>query len=327
MIWLVGYELENTFRHTRDRLSELGLAFDVVNLDLIETVGLARHRLHADGLSIHWDGVDMELAASDTVFQRVYPRVLDVPRRRAYQGEFLDCFSAFCETATAVNRPSASQENGLKLFHLARLQDVGLRVPHTCAGTDADGIGRMIAPDGSWVSKGCSGIRTRVTVVDKEDYGQLPAIHRVPVQFQRRIQGDDVRIHVLGNRVVGLRIKTDADDYRYAARGGRDIAFFPVEVPMSIQVKCFEYMRRAGLHFGGFDFRVEGIDWTVLECNAMPGYDYYDNKVDGAVSEALAELLLELEAKSPDDGTVSLPDDFGRACFIDAGRRPSTNHS
>ena len=326
MIWLIGYGLEKTFAYTAERLTALGVEHAIIDLDEVEAATSAHHRFGADGLTVTWNGVSRHLASTDVVYQRVYFRDLGSRTRNAYLCDFLDALSAYLSSIRSVNRPNASSENGLKLLHLARLSECGFEIPQTIAGNDDTRIAASVQPDGKWISKGCSGVRTRVTVVSKEDYGQLESIRDCPVQFQKRIPGDDVRVHFIGRRHVGLRMRTSAIDYRYAASDEWQLVE-PATLPRPIEIKCLEYLTRANITFGGFDFRVQGDRWTVLECNAMPGYDYYDRKVAGAISKMLAELLVDWDRRAVErDDAIRIPED-SRACFITADRRPRTNHS
>lgn len=326
MIWLIGYGRESTFRHSISRLAEVGLAFSVLDLDLLETCEVASHEFYRSGLTITFDGVVYEVSCADVLYLRVYRRQLGSAKRSAYQGELLDAIAALSEVAISVNPMSATVENGLKLFHLARLHESGFAIPRTHAGLDGGAAGRVVQPDGRWISKGCSGVRTEVRAVSKEDYGQLDLLPRSPVQFQEHVQGDDVRVHLIGKAAVAVRIRTDATDYRYASRDGHEIDFRLEEIPGNIRVMCREAMSRTGLVFGGFDFRVEGDSWTVLECNAMPGYDFYDRRLDGAISMHLASCLEALERGSRRVPGVELAGN-SRECFLEAERRPRTNHS
>ncbi len=326
MIWLIGYRLEKTFAYTIERFQQLGLPHAVLDLDEIERATSAHHRLDAEGLEVTWNGNSQRLTNDDVVYVRVYVRDLGSPARNAYLADFIDALGAYTSAIRAINRTTASIENGLKPLHLSRLAECGFATPSTLAGTDENLIRQKIDPDSSWISKGCSGVRTRVTVISKEDYGQLAALHRCPAQFQKRIPGDDVRVHVIGHRCIGLRLRTRATDYRYSA--GDDWQLIErTAVPRAIEIKCLEYMRRTDLVFGGFDFRVQDDRWVVLECNAMPGYDYYDLKLDGAIANALAEQLRGWESDTQRRDDNVMISDSPRAAFITPDRRPPTNHS
>jgi hypothetical protein len=326
MIWLIGYGLERTFAYTVERLEKLKVEYRVLDLDEIEHATQAHHCLDDDGLAVTVNGETRRLTFEDVVYVRAYVRDLRSPPRTAYLADLIEALGAYTAAVCAINPTTASIENGLKLLHLARLADCKFETPVTLAGTDDERIRHAVDPDETWITKGCSGVRTRVTILSKEDYGQLRSLQHCPSQFQKRVPGDDVRVHVIGRRCIALRMRTSATDYRYS-RADEWQLLEKMSVPLSVEIKCLEYMRRANLLFGGFDFRVLDDRWVVLECNAMPGYDYYDRKLDGAISVAIAEFLQDRARHAASRDETVFVDDAPRVSFITTDRRPPTNHS
>lgn len=328
MLWLIGYGEERTFHYTSARLAELGVAFSVADLDRLTSGGRAYWRLTQDHLECGWGGEHFRISRGDVVFQRAYHRELATLPERTYLAEFLEALAVFARRICVVNPPDTATENGLKLLHLDSLRRAGFRIPETIAGTSPQSVASLVSPDGNWISKGCSGVRTRVEALEKEDFGQLGCIASVPSQFQRRVGEYDVRVHMIDSCAVGLQIRTDAVDYRYATSEDKQVEYSSVDVPASIRVRCTEYMNKTGLVFAGFDFRVDSAGWTVLECNPMPGYDFYDSRASGAVSRRLAEFLVARERREDTgDGSVELSLPLEQRLFIGRSRRPRTNHS
>lgn len=59
------------------------------------------------------------------------------------------------------------------------------------------------------------------------------------MQFQSYIQGDDLRVHVIGEAVHSVRIQSDCDDYQHAADNGgaikaSEIALAPADALRAI---------------------------------------------------------------------------------------------
>ncbi len=50
-----------------------------------------------------------------------------------------------------------------------------------------------------------------------------------------------------------------------------------VEMPEAVASACCEFMTRAGLHYGRFDFIVDGDGWWFLECNPNGQYGWLDD--------------------------------------------------
>ena len=111
-----------------------------------------------------------------------------------------------------------------------------------------------------------------------------------PIHLQQRIEGFDVRVHLVGEEVFGERIDTTCVDYRTR---GADARYRPISVPDELRQVMISAARGMGLEFTGWDFRVDGRGrWWCLEANPMPGYDWYDLRCDGAISDAVCRLLV-----------------------------------
>lgn len=328
-IWLIGYMSEPSFQSIADAVLALGQRYgnselQVFDLDTLSDDTVARLSDDLDSLTVDIPNTsEFRIASNDVVYHRATVRSFDDPRVSAAHVAVLPMLLDFLNNncAFVVNRPCAAAQNGLKLYHLASLAQVGFQIPQTVAGTDVSALEQAVQPDGNWISKGCSGVRTRVSVVQRHDLLHFGSVARCPVQFQRRAGGADVRVHATPWGCVALRIVTEDADYRYASRRGFSVEFTVMDVPLDIEIRCREFLRASGMVLGGFDFRVDGSAWVALECNPMPGFNYYDDRCDGAVSELLHDALRRLHDRA---STVPLVDaESERILFIDQDRRPS----
>lgn len=333
MIHLIGYSEESTFNHVCTKAEKWGLEYTVLNMDLLEKASTANLMLSDKFLSLRWDEYSHQIDVGDIVYQRAYSRDLGDDNRNIYLGEFLGALSAFLSVSdvVSVNPMYGGIQNSSKISHLYCLRELGFDVPETLAGTDEKSIKKAVNPNGKWISKGVSSIRTKVESVQKQDFSHIKErlLSRSPVQFQKLISGFDVRVHYFCKEFVAVKIVTDAVDYRYAKREGFEIEYESYDVPLSIQIKCRQYMRDNSLVFAGFDFRVNGSEWTVLECNPMPGFDYYDKKLNGRISNMLFEGISKIRNDLIDngDGSVDLTGIADIDLYLGESRRPSTNHS
>ena len=134
--------------------------------------------------------------------------------------------------AAVVNRPSAGRSNWSKPFQLRLIAAAGFTVPDTLVTTDPAGRAR--------VSRRARARRLQVDQRRAQHRRHARARRRPsastgvatgPVQFQRWIDGSDVRVHVVGDRWFATAVDSAADDYRYAARDGADVAMAPLEIP------------------------------------------------------------------------------------------------
>lgn len=63
-------------------------------------------------------------------------------------------------------------------------------------------------------------------------------------------------------------------------------------MPDEVARLCAVFCERAGLELAGFDFKLDAAgEWVALEANPMPGFDYYDRRLDGVISRRLIEML------------------------------------
>jgi len=112
------------------------------------------------------------------------------------------------------------------------------------------------------------------------------------VQFQQRIAGDDLRVHVVADRIFATRITTPSIDYRYAASDGQSILMQPAELPGEIAQRCIELARGLGLLLAGIDLKetLEG-EYFCFEANPSPGFLFFERATGQPISTALAYLL------------------------------------
>lgn len=224
----------------------------------------------------------------------VYGRIFVRPgaRHPASVRRFIDEFVVWSEAsphgALIINRLINRGALGSKFAHLETLRAFGFRAPSTIISQSPTKLSAIAAP----INKGVSATRTEAVRIDSGIiYNQRDAFE-LPVLVQQFIQGYDVRVHMLGSRHFALKIASRADDYRYARKYGHEVSFETINLPHDVIDQCWQYVRWAGIEFAGFDFKVDeaGKFW-ILECNAMPGFAYFDRPLDGAIVKALGEYL------------------------------------
>ena len=293
-VLLVGYGTESTFSHFRDFLTADGVAHDVLDLSTL---------LEAHDLTITESPGELIVSIDDDMYclseyTAIYSRCFwfelgSDSRNRALQA-LVGALIGFLEhtPATVINRPSAGASNGNKLAHLGKLAAAGLVHPATYVIGDPALARTIVAPDGEWISKSVSGIRTRAVALDDALFARLDRLVVCPSLFQRRIRGADVRVHVVAAECIAERIVAQQVDYRYTEPGIPRAEFTPCDVPAEIERACVAYCERNQMLFAGIDFKVaEDGTWYCLEVNPMPGYEPYDRRLGRRISRALATLL------------------------------------
>ncbi|MCU1503990.1 MAG: hypothetical protein JWM12_3344 [Ilumatobacteraceae bacterium] len=287
MIGIAGTKVDPVMVHFATRCVLSGIEFAV--LDLMEVALDGEWRLSAPG------DPDDFVAGSETVrlgdLTGLYMRPIYVGRTPSeaarWQG-LLDGLHAWIDEADllVVNRPGANQLNSYKPAHYAWLTAHGLCVPSSLLSSDPDRLAAFIA-EGPTVVKPISGVRARTRAIEACHLERLAASEG-PVLVQQRIDGDDVRAHVVGDEVIACRFSSTEIDYRSDRHAERAVVELPSELAQLLVTATAEQ----GLTFAGWDFKVDADEtYWCLECNPMPGYSFYDRVCHGGVSTALISLL------------------------------------
>jgi glutathione synthase/RimK-type ligase-like ATP-grasp enzyme len=106
------------------------------------------------------------------------------------------------------------------------------------------------------------------------------------------IDGFNLRVHVIGEKLYGTQILTSAVDYRYAIQQGSSTKLKPYELTVDLIEKCLKLGKVCELAFMGIDLIINEEDVYCLEVNPSPGYSYYQKITKQPISEALGEYLM-----------------------------------
>jgi glutathione synthase/RimK-type ligase-like ATP-grasp enzyme len=311
MFLIIGYGRDKTTRHLCAAAADARVEFEFLDL------GAAAE---ADRVAVAWSGSNLEVALGEKVFDfsdydsfysRLYYQTTGSAQHDAALNEVVSWVGAYLEQSDALvlNRPASGWSNFTKLQHARELRDVGFRVPDSFI-VGSPSVARALVSTGRWVSKPCSGTRSETVLMDERLQARLHVLDRAPTQFQEYIEGSDVRVHWLRGECFALEIRSASGiDYRFGDEEGE---FTEIDVPAAIAQRCAAFAKRARLEFAGFDFKrdAEG-EWVALEANPMPGFDYYDRRLDGAISQRIVQLLAHGSAREEP--------------FIENSRRPAVN--
>lgn len=195
-------------------------------------------------------------------------------------------------TARVANRPAANGSNGSKPWQTRLIEASGLHTPDTLVTNYPAAVRAFRARHGELIYKSASGFRSVVRPLTGADDARLTAIRWCPVQFQRRVPGCDVRVHVVGDEVFATRIMSEAADYRYANRDGLEATLEAFDLPGKLADACRKLSRELDLPFAGIDLRIQD-DQTIwcFEVNPCPGFSYYESHTGQPIAAALARYL------------------------------------
>ena len=289
MITAIGLGTDPTIRHFVARCEAERVEVEFVDL---HDLAPADWMFPLPGHDALWrDGAtERRLSASG----RYYVRPIDLSPAMASQRDGLSWQSltqALCawleslDDAVVVNRPGHAQDNGSKPLHEALLARAGFSVPPSLTSSDPAALAAFArAPS---VVKTISGARADCWQVTPDDFAGFRP-DSGPVHLQRRVEGADVRAHVVGDTVLALRIDSAATDYRIDG----EAIYAPITLPEDLTQRMTRAARGMGLIFSGWDFKLDadGGFW-LLEANPMPGYNSYDTRLDGSITRALIDIL------------------------------------
>lgn len=228
---------------------------------------------------------------------RFLPELVDEPpgsRARAHSRAVHEALLCWMEIVDArvVNRPSPMTTNFSKPYQAQLIQRHGLRTPETLITNDPAAVTRFREEQGALIYKSISCLRSEVQMLGDEDLSRLGHIVWCPTQFQKWIDGIDVRVHVVGDRTFATSINTRAPDYRYASRRGQGLTVEPVELPDELARQCVDLSRGIGLAFSGIDLRITPeMDAYCLEVNPCPAFSYYEQSTGQPIAEAVVGYM------------------------------------
>ncbi|WP_183560425.1 ATP-grasp domain-containing protein [Mucilaginibacter sp. SP1R1] len=192
-----------------------------------------------------------------------------------------------------INAPSVQMSNNSKPYQSLIIKQYGLDIPDTCITSNVDEAMAFIGKYKAAIYKSISGTRSIVKQVDEAALLNLHKIKYCPVQFQECVTGFNLRVHVIGQKVIATKICSDAVDYRYARSEGKTTTLEPYDLSASLTEKCIALAHGLQLPFAGIDLMITDDGRTIcFEVNPSPGYSYYEQTTGQLISHALADYLV-----------------------------------
>ncbi|MBP6996812.1 MAG: hypothetical protein KBB39_11800 [Phycicoccus sp.] len=197
--------------------------------------------------------------------------------------------------ATAVpcfNRPEAMRSNASKPYQAQLITAFGLATPPTLVTNDPELVRAFVAQHDRVIYKSVSGVRSIVRELDAAALRRLDRLPDLPVQFQAYVEGVDVRVHVVGDRIYADRIVTPAVDYRYAASDGLPSSHEPITLEPALAQTCIEVSAGLGLPLAGIDLRITPAgDAVCFEVNPMPAFSWFEGESGLPIAAGIVEVL------------------------------------
>jgi glutathione synthase/RimK-type ligase-like ATP-grasp enzyme len=296
MILICGSSLNPAVMFLRARWDVDQLAYRLLDLGRAERKFAVQVRYKEGSIDGFIGGENWRLEASELTgvfFSNYSCRRGEGPDRSFWESDpdlaaLLD--SLPCRVA---NRPAAGMSNRSKPFQALQIRNCGFRIPETLVTNDPTAAKRLYEEyNGEVILKSISGIKSIVRKLNAEYLGRLPLLRNGPTQFQAFIVGDDIRVHVVGDRCFATRIQCASVDYRFAWQEGIPLKMEPVALDAEVESRCLRLSQKLGLTFAGIDLKETPLgEYYCLEVNAAPAFSFYERQTRQPISAALGEFL------------------------------------
>lgn len=195
-------------------------------------------------------------------------------------------------SARVMNRPRDMMSNGSKPYQAQLIAESGFCIPPSCITNDPAVVRQFRQEHGRVVFKSTSSVRSIVQELTGVWVAGIDRIRFLPTQFQALIDGVDVRVHVVGDTIFPTEIRSQAVDYRYAARDDLETEMVPVTLEPAIEEACLDLSRRLKLPLCGIDLmRTPAGEYYCFEVNPSPGFSYFQENSGQDIAGAIARYL------------------------------------
>jgi glutathione synthase/RimK-type ligase-like ATP-grasp enzyme len=187
--------------------------------------------------------------------------------------------------------------NSSKPYQAQLIREHGFLVPETLITNVPESVREFHERHGRIIYKSISAARSIVQTYEEHDAERLDNIRWCPTQFQDCVDGTNVRVHTVGERVYATAITTDATDYRYAQRQSGEAALLrEVELCDDLAAKCLRLAHALDLPFAGIDLKITPENEVYcFEVNPSPAFSYYEGNTGQPISAGLAACLMEAD--------------------------------
>lgn len=190
------------------------------------------------------------------------------------------------------NKPSDMLSNLSKPYQAQLIAQSGLKVPSHCITSNQKYLNDFSAGYQNLIFKSISSARSIVKTLDKSNSNQLNKIHFLPTQFQEQLEGQNIRVHVVGDVLFATKITSNVVDYRYASRDNETAELLAAELPLPVQQSCFTLSGSLQLPLCGIDlFLTNAGEYYCFEVNPSPGYSYYQENTGQDIAGAMVRWL------------------------------------
>ncbi len=243
------------------------------------------------GTFVHLHHDSFELDNEEIIYFKdisgVYSRIVGTDSRQNIPCKFYTYLESLIyvleyKCDNVVNRPSTTGSNNSKPYQLNYYKREHIKIPNSTI------LANSVCPkfQESTIYKSLSSDRSIVMEVQDKDIDREVSC---PVLFQNNLKGNNIRVHVVSDKVFSLEITTETIDYRYTETPSK---YKEVDLPKKIKAECISIARQNNFIFTGIDLILFRSNYYLLEANPCPGYTHFEEYMaEKAISKALLSVL------------------------------------
>jgi hypothetical protein len=191
-----------------------------------------------------------------------------------------------------LNRTWEMLSNLSKPYQAQLIAEAGFLIPPTCITNNTKKVLSFKKKYNHLIFKSISSMRSIVKELDAMSIKNLDTIKYLPTQFQEKLNGINIRVHVIGNALFATKVESRVIDYRYAGRENEDVKLTPFKLPQDIEKRCFKISKSLRLPLCGIDlFKTDKGKYYCFEVNPSPGYTYYQQSAGQDIATAIVKWL------------------------------------
>ena len=217
-------------------------------------------------------------------FSAVLNRIIEMPSHsmRDTQMTYL-IYILDCILPNVINKPSEGRINFSKAYQLEFLKCNSLNIPKT--GIIANASPLKIGDDIIYKSIGSTS-----SIVHEFPENNAKKI-TCPMLLQKKIIGDNIRVHIVGKNTFAIKIQSKEIDSRYDTHSVMQEFF---ALPCEIQEECIAIAKQNNLVLSGIDLiKTPDNRYYFLEINPGPAYTEFDiDNMPARITESLVSALL-----------------------------------
>ncbi|HRP88741.1 MAG TPA: hypothetical protein PKX92_01750 [Edaphocola sp.] len=225
----------------------------------------------------------------ENVFHKI--SIKDMNKSKIIQNQLLKWIES-C-SARVLNLGSSSISNISKPYQSQLIARCGFKVPPTLVTSDMEEVIEFLKIENEIIFKSISGIRSIVKKFEGQHLLKLKNLKYLPVQFQKKLLGRNIRVHVVGKFVFPTLIDSVSVDYRYSEEENAETILSKYTLPKTIINSCLALSQSLKLPLCGIDlFETETGEYYCFEVNPSPGYSYYQGHTGQNISGAIIKYLI-----------------------------------